>query len=187
MRQYTKTAGIFVVFGPLVFIFVILAAEHNEYNWSTIQNIFQLAFTEKINSDSGVERSAWNYQAMQNFFETNGLGVGVGRTRASSWPMAVLARLGVIASTTYFVFVAIVFFRPLSQNPHQKSCQKAARTACVTQFILLSIGSPFVDLGLFFFMCSGLSMAVSDVENAAIRYRPSPYEGKLSALRHGAE
>lgn len=186
LRQYTKTAGLFVLFGPIVFIFVIMAAALNESVWSAIQNIFQLAFTEKMSSDSGIERSAWNYQAIQNFFETNGLGVGVGSTRASSWPMAVLASLGVIASATYFIFVASVIFRPLCEDLELKSCQKAARSGCISQLILLSIGSPFVDLGLFFFMCAGLSMAASDVERLSVRHRPTLYESGLSMLKRGA-
>ena len=184
-RQYTKTAGLFVLFGPIVFAFVIMAAALNESVWSSIQNIFQLAFTEKMTSDSGVERSAWNYQAMQNFFETNGLGVGVGSTRASSWPMAVLASLGAIAGGTYFFFVAYVFFRPLCEDLELKSCQKAVRTACFSQVVLLSIGSPFVDLGLFFFMCAGLSMAASDEASLSVRSKPAFYEGILPGLRRG--
>jgi hypothetical protein len=161
-RKSTRNATLFLFLGPFVVVFIVMSGALNETVWNTGQTIYQQAFSEKLNSDSGVERSSWNYQGLQNLIETNGLGVGVGSTRTSSWPLAVLASLGIIGTVTYLAFVLMVFFaRPVGDG-QTRSFQKAVRTALITQVILASIGSPFVDLGLLFFLCAGMTMAVSE-------------------------
>lgn len=161
-RKSTRNAKLFLFLGPFVVVFIVMSGALNESVWNAVQNIYQQAFSEKLNSDSGVERSSWNYQGLQNLIETNGLGVGVGSTRTSSWPLAVLASLGIIGTVTYLAFVLMVFFaRPVGDG-RTRSFQKAIRTALITQVILASIGSPFVDLGLLFFLCAGMTMAVSE-------------------------
>ncbi len=166
-RNSTRNATIFIFLGPFVVVFIIMFAALQESVWTAGQNIYQAAFSEKLSSDSGVERSSWNYQGLQNLFETNGLGVGVGSTRTSSWPLAVLASLGVIGTITYLAFVLLFFFARPASDGRTKSFQKATRSACISQVVLSSIGSPFVDLGLLFFICAGMSMAVSESEQSA--------------------
>jgi hypothetical protein len=46
----------------------------------------------KPTSDSGVERASWNALALQNFFDTWGLGAGLGTNRSSSFPLALLSK-----------------------------------------------------------------------------------------------
>lgn len=161
-RKSTRNAKLFLFLGPFVVVFIVMSGALNESVWNAVQNIYQQAFSEKLNSDSGVERSSWNYQGLQNLIETNGLGVGVGSTRTSSWPLAVLASLGIIGTVTYLAFVLMVFFARPAGDGRTRSFQKAIRTALITQVVLASIGSPFVDLGLLFFLCAGMTMAVSE-------------------------
>lgn len=163
-RNSTRNATIFIFLGPFVVVFLVMFGALQESVWTAGQNIYQAAFSDKLSSDSGVERSSWNYQALQNVIETNGLGVGVGSTRTSSWPIAVLASLGIIGSITYFAFVLLFLFARPVRDKRTRSFQKAVRSACVSQVILASIGSPFVDLGLLFFICAGMTMEVSESE-----------------------
>ena len=58
------------------------------------QNLIDTMVLNKLSTASGIERSAWNEQALQNFFDTFGFGVGNGSVRASSFPIGVLASLG---------------------------------------------------------------------------------------------
>ncbi|WP_342105385.1 hypothetical protein [Methylobacterium sp. SI9] len=166
-RRSTRNATLFLFLGPFVVAFIVMAGALQESVWNAVQSIYQAAFSEKLTSDSGVERSSWNYQGLQNLFETNGLGVGVGSTRTSSWPLAVLASLGVIGTVTYFAFVLLFLLARPVGDARTQSFQKSIRLACVTQVVLGSIGSPFVDLGLLFFMCAGVSMAVTESERSA--------------------
>ncbi|MEL6361781.1 MAG: hypothetical protein AAFR21_11910 [Pseudomonadota bacterium] len=69
-------------------------------------DVLNSLFGEKLISDSGRERGAWNEQALRNFTETFGLGVGLGSARASSQILAVISNLGLIG---FLLFVAFVF------------------------------------------------------------------------------
>ena len=40
----------------------------------------------------------WNYQSLQSVYDTLGLGIGLGSSRASSWIIAVISQLGIIGS-----------------------------------------------------------------------------------------
>src|SRR5262245_8749856 len=56
-------------------------------------------------SDSGLERAHWNELGVQAFLSTQGIGVGYGSTRSSSWPISVLAQLGVVGAVGFAVTV----------------------------------------------------------------------------------
>ena len=64
----------------------------------------------KSGSDSANERSLWNTSSMNAFFMTNGLGIGIGSSRASSWLVAVVSQFGVVGSVLMLAMVWIVIF-----------------------------------------------------------------------------
>jgi hypothetical protein len=171
----TRQTLIFVTVCPLVAIAAALAATLHQPTWSTIQDIAQITLFEKVDSESGVERSTWNRQALLNVIETAGLGVGVGSTRTSSWLLAVPASLGIIGSLTYFGFVASILLhksrrRFASREEDEAAAVRgAARSACLAQLLAASIGAPFPDLGLPFFMCAAASVAYGEKPSRAPR------------------
>jgi len=58
----------------------------------------------KANSSSGQGRSTANHLALQTFFESGGLGVGIGTTRASSFAATLLATTGLPGFIAFMAF-----------------------------------------------------------------------------------
>ena len=55
----------------------------------------------KSTSASGQERGYWNYLGIQGFLDTAGLGIGLGSSRTSSWPISVISQLGLIGGVLF--------------------------------------------------------------------------------------
>jgi hypothetical protein len=62
----------------------------------------------KVASTSGEERAYWNYRSLQSLYDTAGLGIGLGSSRASSWIIAVLSQLGIAGSLMFGVLIAAI-------------------------------------------------------------------------------
>jgi hypothetical protein len=124
----------------------------------------------KMSTASGIERSSWNRQAIQNFFDTFGLGAGNGSVRASSFPIAVIGSLGIPGVVTYGLFLFSIWFgKKASAPPATLAIQAAARSACFAWLIAASASGGFIDLGLPFFAFAALATA----NVTAARTRPS--------------
>ncbi|MBM0204180.1 hypothetical protein JNW90_14480 [Micromonospora sp. STR1s_5] len=165
MGKATRNTQLFVLLGPIAFAALVLGMALHTPTWSTLMELVDQTFARKLSSDSGVERSAWNQQALLNVIETWGLGVGVGSTRASSWLLAVPTSLGVLGALSYFAFTVAVLVRRGSYTGEAGNVQRAARSACMAQLMAAAIGAAFVDLGLPFFVLAAVCLAV-----------PAPYQ-----------
>jgi hypothetical protein len=118
----------------------------------------------KMSTDSGVERSSWNRQAMQNFIDTFGFGVGNGSVRASSILFGVPASLGLVGTLFFGMFFAIVFLGKSSQPGSDRlddALRQAAKHACVAWFIAGATSGAVIDLGLPFFAFAAFACARS--------------------------
>ena len=62
----------------------------------------------KAASASAQERAYWNYRSLQSFYDTGGLGIGLGSSRTSSWIVAVISQLGIIGSLMMAVLIGAV-------------------------------------------------------------------------------
>jgi hypothetical protein len=129
--------------------------------WIVVQDMIDQTVLNKLSSGSGVERTRWNEQAMTNFADTQGFGAGVGGTRASSFPIAVLGNIGAPGAVLYGIFLLQLFFGRMNRwrAPFPAACQSAARWACFAQLVGASIAGSFIDLGLPFFVFAGLACA----------------------------
>ena len=72
--------------------------------WYTGGAILDDLVLNKAESSSGVGRSTANHLALQTFFESGGLGVGIGTTRASSFGATLLATTGVPGFIAFMAF-----------------------------------------------------------------------------------
>ncbi len=113
---------------------------------------------DKLSSRSGIERMAWNSQALRNFVDTYGMGVGIGSLRTSGWGFAVLGSFGVIGTLLYLWFLARVF-RPIPLARRSSSSDwdliSGLTCACAAVFILSLTILPQPNLGLAFFLFAG--------------------------------
>jgi hypothetical protein len=147
------------VFGAPIFLgTVTIAVALNDTYSLYLQNLADTFVLDKMATDSGIERSSWNRQAIQNFFDTFGFGVGTGSLRASSFPVAVIANFGIVGTALFAAFFLKVFqSSSLGADDLVNGYQRAAKWACVAWLITATTSGALVDLGLPFFALAALA------------------------------
>jgi hypothetical protein len=130
-------------------------------SWQMLERMVDESVLYKLSSNSGVERTRWNEQALTNFVDTYGAGAGVGSVRASSFLIALLGNVGVPGALLYGVFLIGVCLKRSDRwsAPFPAACQSAARWSCFAQLCGASVAGSFIDLGLPFFVLAGLACA----------------------------
>lgn len=172
---------------------------------SLLGGFFELLIEMVLNkskSDSAIERSFWNTNSINAFFLSNGLGVGIGSTRASSWLIAVLSQFGVIGSALLAVMVwvlAVGVHRPGPDlkiaAPQHSILQMAAsvRAAAIAGLLARILAGGNADPGLLFMASVGFILATRDMTSNALRrsqdkvlVEPSDYRGNGSSQTAGS-
>jgi hypothetical protein len=158
----TRNMTIFLVGAPFIVLVSIVAIALNDSYSSYIMGLLNTMVLNKMSTDSGVERSSWNRQAMQNFIDTFGFGVGNGSVRASSILFGIPASLGVVGTLFFGMFFATLFFgRPKGPQFDRvdDGFRQAAKYTCLAWFIAGATSGAVIDLGLSFFAFAALACA----------------------------
>ncbi|MEM5516240.1 hypothetical protein WNY37_04715 [Henriciella sp. AS95] len=197
MRSSTNRI-IFLSLGPVIAILGATAVAIKPDLIAPIVQTFDSSITNKLGSASGVERTTWNMVGLRAFFETFGLGAGIGSVRTSSFLVGVLANLGVIGTVLFGVFLARLFLvdrsaRSALANDDSRQYAAAARAGCFTIFTASAVSSSSVDLGIHFFVMAGIACASLFYRKAPANvYDPSadeepimPVKGAVSARMRG--
>ncbi|MFZ5618057.1 MAG: hypothetical protein ACOZAA_12145 [Pseudomonadota bacterium] len=130
--------------------------------------LVEILFGRKLQSASGIERSAWNMQALSNFVETFGLGVGLGSARTSSLATALLSNVGAVGALLYLGFLGQSFLRPWRRSiktpetgeaVYARRIFVAARGGALAMLLSHIIAGGLIDGGLAFFVFAGLAAA----------------------------
>jgi hypothetical protein len=136
------------------------------------QRIYEYVDTlilSKAETSSGVQRSYWNALALQNFFDSWGLGVGLGTNRTSSFPLAILSNVGVPGAVFYSLFIATVFgVRRGEPRSYPSDVRAAARIACLSLLTGAIIAGPTVDQSLLFYVFAGVASAWPERERRPV-------------------
>jgi hypothetical protein len=145
---------------PLLIVIAILALQLDEETAKPIHDYIDTLILSKSTSDSGIDRASWNAYALQNFFDSYGLGVGLGTSRTSSFPIALLSNVGVPGTIFYLLFAASAFVRRRG-TPHTfpADVRLAARNSCLGLIIGATFAGPTVEQGLLFYVLAGLACA----------------------------
>ncbi len=123
---------------------------------------FEFTVLDKLQSQSGVERTSWNQQAWNNFTDTWGIGAGLGSARASSFVLVLLSNLGVIG---VLLFLGFSYELMRSEGyPESLPVPSAARQAALATLIAASVSGAVFDLGILFYVFA----AVATSERAAL-------------------
>jgi hypothetical protein len=172
IRPLPKQTFAFVAIMPGLILTLIVGLWLREPSWRIASHLLNQTVVEKLNSQSGIELSHWNAQALTNLADTDGFGGG-GSVRASSFPVAVLGNIGIIGGLLYSVFLPQLLLRRRSgwNQPFPQSCQSAARWACSAQLAAASVAGSF-DLGPPFFIFAGLTTAIPEPEPAPASRKP---------------
>lgn len=121
-----------------------------------VTQLIDSAIISKSSSASGQERSYWNIKSIQSFFDTSGLGVGFGSSRASSWPIAVISQLGLVGGLMMATLVAVVA-RGLGRlapyvAPEVDAVVSSVRACALAGIVAGSLISGSADPGMIFFI-----------------------------------
>ncbi|MGB3242941.1 MAG: hypothetical protein WBB25_00285 [Sulfitobacter sp.] len=142
----------------------------------------RLLFT-KLSSSSGVERMSWNTQALRNFFETGGMGAGLGSVRGSGWLFVVMGSLGVVGTGLYLWFLgAVLFMRPANSAPpsHGILVAGSLQAGCAAILLQACLTKSYPNLETEFFAMAGLAVGLMRhlaLSNSAVPGRHDPLSG----------
>jgi hypothetical protein len=163
-RPATPQMIFFLVGAPIVFSILGCAAALNESSSAYVYNLLDATVFNKLSSSSGEERSSWNVQALQVFIDTFGFGAGNGSMRTSSFPLAVIANLGIIGAALFGLFFASMFLGGKNagvRDSQEGAYRLAARSACTAWLITATISGSLTDLGLPFFAFAAIACSDS--------------------------
>lgn len=185
-RPMTWRQTLFVSGSPFLLLLIVIVVGLNDAAYHYITNLLDMIVFNKMSSGSGVERSTWNSQAIQAFFDTYGFGVGVGSIRASSFPVAIIANLGVIGTVTYTLFFLGTWFGKTGSAPRDaRAMQSAAKFACFSLVIAASTSGAFIDLGLTYFSIAAVACADPSLSKGRMSMHVSTTRGLVSTERQG--
>lgn len=161
-RAYWNASAV-VAFAPLLVCIVGLYLSSDANIFARIYEYIDTLILSKSTTSSGMQRGYWNQIALSNFFDTWGLGVGLGTNRTSSFPLALLSNLGIPGSVFYLMFIAMVFgARRGGARTFATDVRGAARIACLSALAAGVLAGPAVDQGLLFYVFAGLACAAPE-------------------------
>jgi hypothetical protein len=143
---------------------------------------------KKTTSSSYSERSSWNIVSLEGLAATGGYGVGVGSTRASSWPVAVLSSTGIIGGLLMILF----FLRLLTLNLRNASDEirrvvTGARYSLMVCLVPGAVAGTLVDFGAFNATLFAITTALPTLIPVATRRRRRvprpPVQARTAAQR----
>jgi hypothetical protein len=152
----------FMVGGPFAALLVSITVAMNADSSRFAQSLLDTMILDKMSTTSGLERSAWNYQAMQNFVDTFGFGVGLGSLRASSFPIVLLASFGLVGTLIFgLFFLSLLISGPAKEAGlgTEEATRQAAKSACIAWLITQAVAGALTDLGVTFYAFAALACA----------------------------
>ena len=134
---------------------------------------FNDAVLSKAGSSSGVERMGWNAQGMTNFFDTYGIGVGLGSIRASSFLVVLLGSLGVVGGVCYGMFIGKSLLSPVPADfpLTERAVCYAARQGMIAALIVASTSAGVFELGSCFYLFAAAAGALSPLVSRRVSSR----------------
>lgn len=134
---------------------VVLAPEFAAAAW----NVIDVSVLQKSQSDSAIERGSFNILAGKLFFDTYGLGVGLGSTRTSNYIYLLLSNLGVVGVTLFAVFIAaLTLVRPRDDlAPLERRVVAAAKVGVLGALVPATLIATIFDLGPLFYVLVGIT------------------------------
>lgn len=177
-RGVSRTDIVLVAVGWTGLIAVLCLYLFHEQLFDPFIGLFETMVLKKSMSTSALERAYWNWRSIDAFFATNGFGVGLGSSRASSWIIAVLSQLGVIGSMLMAALVGALLWdmfaaKRRDTDPRHLALACGLRSCVLASLAGASVSSGFADPGLQFF----IALAVVAVFRKGGAVHPGPRFG----------
>ena len=107
----------------------------------------------KLRTESGIERSSWTAQAWLNFKQTHFLGAGLGSARSSSYPVTVLANVGIPGAVMLAMFLRRMHAPvAVALTGVDEAVRQAAKRALWTALLGLTVSGSVMDTGPMFYV-----------------------------------
>ncbi|MCS0493951.1 hypothetical protein NVS89_02500 [Ancylobacter sp. MQZ15Z-1] len=138
--------------------------------FSSVRRLLEEALLNKSQSSSAQERGYANDRSIQVFFETGGIGIGMGSSRASNWLIAMLSQTGIIGTTLLLVLAGLFLRpppRPAGGDTSALALHESARAAGLWMLVPAIISSGNADPGILFFICLATVLSCRDALAAA--------------------
>jgi hypothetical protein len=180
-RKGTSRQGALISLLPFAVFAVVTVIALKPDLLDPVNEFFTEGVANKLQSQSGMERSRWNAGGVEALVNTFGLGAGMGSVRASSLVISLLANLGLLGSAFFFIFMARVFtydtMKPRLAGPLAESQQiaAAARSGAFAIFIALTISGTMPDPGIQFSVFAGVASGLVFQRERESRARPEGY------------
>jgi hypothetical protein len=159
-----KWEAILTLLAALVFLAVIVMTPH------ALDYVFQMIDTmvfKKSETGSYEERTGWTKVALNAFFATNGLGVGLGSVRTSNWFVNILSSTGIIGTAFLGCFILRVYLRRCrAVDPRIREFVTALKFGMVPQFATAALIGTTPDIGVDLASSMGLITSLTST-NAA--------------------
>ncbi|MBB3134456.1 hypothetical protein FHS26_002186 [Rhizobium pisi] len=129
--------------------------------WDSIAGLVNTTVSDKLQSQSGEERTAWNTLALIAFVDTATFGAGLGTVRASSFIAALLSNVGLSGTLLFATFLYSLVRssgRRISGDRETHAIGNAAIMASIAQIGSAAISGSGTDLGLLFSTTAGLAV-----------------------------
>ncbi|MGH0265850.1 hypothetical protein NKY45_31125 [Sinorhizobium meliloti] len=140
----------------LAAVTVLAIVQYDEEFLAPFVHLIDSMVLNKASSASGQERAYWNIKSLQAFVETGGLGVGLGSSRASSWPIAVASQLGLVGGVM-MVTLLLVILRGMGSlkghiDPETNAVVSSVQACALGSVAAGSLGAGSADPGMIFFI-----------------------------------
>jgi hypothetical protein len=146
-----------VLLGVLALCALLALYLYNERLFDPVFNLFDAVVLNKSSSESFATRAYWNTKSLESFVDTNGLGVGMGSSRAASWVIAVLSQLGIAGAALIASLVGVLLKDMVSSKavfPDRKTLAlvSGARASVLASLAAAAVSGGSADPGLLFFI-----------------------------------
>lgn len=141
------TTALVVAYGGVVALLALIAIHPSLLELPV--NLFTEVVLRKTTTSSFTERSMWNEVSLDAFVDSWGLGAGLGSARASSWPVSVLANIGVPGAVLLSAFLLhIAKARPLRPTDFNEIMTVGIKFGFVPGLVMMSMTQTSVNIGL---------------------------------------
>jgi len=104
---------------------------------------------KKTESSSFEDRARFTRTALDAFFATRGLGVGLGSVMTSNWFVAILSSTGIFGAALLFGFILRLYIlRSAAEDPRTKEFAIAPKFALAPYFAMMAVAGSTPDFGL---------------------------------------
>jgi hypothetical protein len=117
---------------------------------------------EKQYSFSYLERHSWTQAGIDAFFDTDGVGVGVGSVRTSNWAVNFIASTGIVGAILFGLFVLKTFLPPAGKIDAE--CRRLAqglKLAFIPGLVISLLSGTTPDPGVGLMISFGMIYAVT--------------------------